>query len=107
VQLHQVEPVDAEVAARPVDPAAEVLEVVVLRFLVESAAHLGGHGEPGVGMRRGEAADDLLAATVPVDVRGVVERDARLRGGLEDRTSVGLGDVTPVGTELPGAQSHY
>ena len=57
-------------------------------------------------MRRGEAADDLLAATVAVDIRGVVERDARFRRGLQDRTGIGLGDITPVRAELPRAEPH-
>ena len=105
VQLHQVERVHAEVAARAVGPGDEVLADVVRRHLVEPTAHLGRDGQRHVGVRRAEAADDLLAATVAVHVGGVEEGDPGLDGGAEHLERVALADVAPVGTELPGAES--
>ena len=105
MQLHQVERVHAEVASRPVDPGPEVLRPVVLRQLLHPPAHLGGHGEIGVGVVREEPAEDLLAAAVAVDIGGVVERDPRLCRGLEDVPRRVLGHVAPVGAELPGAEA--
>ena len=105
VQLHEVDGVDAEVAARAVEPRAEVGLDVVRRHLLLAAAHLGRDGEAGVGVVGDEAADDLLAAAVAVDVGGVVERHARLGRRLEHRAGVVLADVTPVGAELPGAEA--
>src|SRR5690606_27102663 len=43
VQLNQVERVDTEIAPRAVRPGAEVALVVVLRALLDPAAHLGGY----------------------------------------------------------------
>ena len=107
VQLDQVEDVDAEVAARPVGPGAEVLQHVVLRHLVHPAAHLGGHRDGGVGPVGEEAADDRLAATVAVHVGGVEEGHPVLDGRLEHGPGVLLRDVTPVRAQLPRAQSHH
>jgi hypothetical protein len=106
VQLHQVEGVHPEVAARAVGPGAEVGQHVVLRDLVQPPAHLGGHGEVEVGVVGEEPADQRLAATVAVDVGGVEQGDALGDGGLEHLTGVRLRDVPPVGAQLPGAESH-
>ena len=103
VQLHEVEGVDGEVAAGPVGPRAEVLERVVLRHLVDPAAHLRGHGQALVVAQ--EAADDLLAAAVAIDVGGVEEGDAGLDRGLQHGGGVALAHRAPVGAELPGAEA--
>ena len=55
-------------------------------------------------MARQVPADELLAAAVAVDVGGVQERDARLRGGVQHGARVVLVDLAPVGPELPGAE---
>src|SRR5690606_9499925 len=105
VELDEVEPVGAQVAARAVGPLAELREREVVRVLGLAAAHLRRHGDGVAGVVGEERADDLLAATVAVDVRGVEERHARLGRGLEDGERVLLAHVAPVGAELPGSQS--
>ena len=59
---------------------------------------------PLPGCSREEAADQLLAAPVAVDVGGVEQRDAGVDGRGEDVQGVLLVDVTPVRAELPGAE---
>ena len=107
VQLDEVEPLDAEIAPRPVVPLAEVVEDVVLRDLLDPPAHLGGDEDPGVRTLAQEAPDDLLAAPVPVDVGGVEEGDARLDRGLEHGQRVAVGHIAPVAAELPGPQTDH
>src|SRR5690606_8371832 len=77
-----------------------------LRHLVDAAAHLRGDGQPGVCVVLEERPDDLLAAAVAVDVRGVVEGHTGLEGRLEHGAGVVLADVAPVRPELPGPQAH-
>ena len=107
VQLHEVERSMPRLRPRAVDPRAEVVGRVVLRHLLDAAAHLGGDREARVRVLGEEAADELLAAAVAVDVGGVEEGDARLRRRLEHVPGVGLGDLAPVGAELPGAEPDH
>src|SRR4029079_1786554 len=67
---------------------------------------LAGYVIPACVVVGEKAADDGLAAAVAVDVGGVEEGDARLRGRLENRPGVRPRDVTPVCAELPRAESH-
>jgi len=60
MQLNEVEGVDAEVAARAVDPRPEVLRRVVLGTLFVAASHLRRDDDAVPGPRGEEAADDLL-----------------------------------------------
>jgi hypothetical protein len=102
VQLDQVERLDAEVAARPVVPLAEVRADVVLRHLLDPAAHLGRHED--VAAFGEEPADQALAAPVAVDVGRVEERDAGVGRRVQHRQGVVLVDLAPVGAELPAAE---
>ena len=108
VQLHEVQGVQAEVRAGPVGPGPEIGEGVVLRPLIDPAAHLGGHGDCGAGVAVSqEPADDLFAAAITVDVGGVEEGDAGVDGCREHRRRVGLRHVTPVRSQLPGSQPDH
>ena len=55
-------------------------------------------------MLRSETTDQLLTATVTVDVGGVEERHSGLNGGAEHLQRRRLAYLTPFPTELPGAQ---
>lgn len=79
----------------------------MLRPLLGPAAELGGDEHLRVRTALQVAADQLLAAAVAVDVGGVEEGDTGLDRGIQHRQGVLLPDVAPVGTELPGAESHY
>jgi hypothetical protein len=105
VQLDEVEAVGAQVAARAVGPGAKGVERVGLGTLLDAAAHLRGDRDLEVRAACEVGADELLAAAVAVDVRGVEEGHTGLRGGVEDRVGVGLRDVAPVRAELPGAEA--
>lgn len=105
--MHQVQGVHAQVATGPVHPLPEVVGGVVLRHLVHPAAHLGGHGEAGVGVIGEELPDHLLAAPIAVHIGGVIESDSVECCRLKDRPCIRAGDVPPVAAELPGAQAHH
>jgi hypothetical protein len=104
--LHEVERVHAEVGAGPVVPGQEVLAGVVLRRLLDAAAHLRGHRDARVAALAEELADQRLAAAVAVDVRGVEEVHPGVRGGVQHGQRVGLLDLTPVRAKLPAAETH-
>ena len=105
VQLHQVEGVDAEVAAGPVDPGAQVLGRVLLRLEgVGAPAGLGGD-ERALRARGERLADALLRAAVAVDVGGVEQGHPGVEGGVQDVGGGVVVDVAPVAAELPGAQA--
>jgi hypothetical protein len=105
VQLDQVEGFDAQVGTRAVGPGAEVVEGVVPGLLWQPAAHLGRDGE--LWLVLDERADDLLAAAVAVDVRGVDEGHAGVHGRAERAERVLLADAAPVGAELPGPEADH
>ena len=77
VQLHQFDPLHAEVAPGPVEPGPEVRLHVVGRHLLRTASHLGRDREARVRVRRDELPDEPLAAPVAVHISSVEERDAR------------------------------
>lgn len=106
VQLHQVEAVHAEVAAGAVVPGAEVVQDVVLGDLFDPAAHLGGDQHMQIGAAAEEGGDGLLAAPVAVDVGGVEEGHPRLGRRLQHGEGFLVVDVSPVGAQLPGAETH-
>src|SRR5262249_4219524 len=106
MQLDEVQGLDAQIAARAVGPGAEVVEGVVLRPLLDAPAHLGGDGQGVSGVGALPLADQLLAAAVAVAVGRVAEGDARLGSRVEDGECRRLVDVSPVGTELPGAEAY-
>jgi hypothetical protein len=105
VQLHEVELLDFEVRARPVVELEKVPSVVVLRELVDAAAHLRGDEHAGVAAEQLPA--ELLAAAVAIDIRGVEERDSLLDGRIERRTCVLGRDRSPVRAELPGPEPDH
>src|SRR3954467_1140751 len=104
VQLDEVERVDAEVAAGPVDPRAQVLGGVLRRLeRVGAAPGLGGDERPLTpGGQR--LADPLLRAPVAVHVRDVEEGHAGVERGSQDVGRRVVVDVPPVTAELPRAQ---
>ncbi len=82
----------------------------VLRQLIDPAAHLGGDHDLRSSVcasAREEAADQLLGAAVPVDVRGVDERDPGIDCGVENGEGFLRLDVSLVRAELPGAQANH
>ena len=104
VQLDQVEGLDAEVAARPVDPGPQVLGRVLGGLeRVGAAAGLGRHERP-VRPGRQRLADALLRPPVAVDVGGVEQGHPGVEGGVEHVGGGVVVDVAPVAAELPGAQ---
>ena len=105
MQLHEVERVDAEVLAGAVGPFAELGKCEVLGLLGFTAPHLGGDGEAVAGVVGEIGADELLAAAVAVDIRGVEEGDSGFDGSLEDRPRGGVVDIAPICTQLPGAET--
>ena len=103
VQLHEVDPLDAEVRARARVPGAKRLAVVVLRQLLDAPAHL--RRDEDLRVTRAQLAAELLAAAVAVDVGGVEERDPGLDGRVEHGVRRLRRDRAPVGAELPGAEA--
>jgi hypothetical protein len=104
VQLHQVQPVDAQVGAAAVGPGTQVLGRERLRHVrVGAAPALRRHGDVGTALGE-EARDELLAAPVAVDVGGVEEGDPGVDGRVQHRERVGVVDTPPVGTQLPAPQ---
>src|SRR5215470_2043646 len=69
--------------------------------------HPGGHRHRPAGVGRQELPDEPLAAAVTVDIGGVQERDAGLRGRVQYGQRAGLVDLSPVRPELPGAQADH
>ena len=88
VELHEVEPLDAEVLARAVGPLAEARRRVLGVLQRHAAPHLGRDERALAGVLGEHAADQPLAAAVAVDVGRVDERDAGRERGLERRDRV-------------------
>ena len=83
----------------------EVGQGVVLRPLLDPAAHLGGHRDRPVRVVGEEPADELLAAPVAVHVGGVEEGHTRLDSRLQHGQGVSIRHLAPVRAQLPRAQA--
>ena len=102
VELHEVEPLDAEPQERAIDDALDVRPVHGGQ-LVEVGHELGVHPEAGgvIGTLPPEAADQLLDAGV--DVGAVEGGDAGLDEGRHVADGLRGVDVTVVAGQLPAA----
>ena len=107
VQLHEIERVDAEIFAGAVGPFAKLGKCEVLGHLSFTAPHLGGDGEAVAGVVGEVGPDELLAAAVAVDIRGVEEGDSGFDRSLENGPRGGVVDITPICTQLPGAETDH
>jgi len=102
VQLHQVEGVDAEVAATSVVPGAQGFTGEGLGHVrVGAPSHLRGHRQASIAALAQQPPDQLLAAPVAVHVGGVEEAHPGVDGGVQRRERILLADRPPVRAELP------
>ena len=96
VELEQVQGFDAQVFQASLDEGGEVLVVVAFRGVgIEAASRLGRDEDLVVRSVLEEPADELLAAAVAVDVRGVEEVDAEVDSAVQGRVGVVLADSAP------------
>ncbi len=109
MKLHEIERVDAKVFEAAVDPGGEVVAGVARHFLLRKAlAGLGGDiGALAPAFAQGSG-DQLLGASVAVDVRGVDEGDAVVERRMERIEGLLVFDVDPLGAaNAPGAKADF
>jgi hypothetical protein len=107
VELHEVEPLDAEVREAAIDERGETGGGVSGRDMRrEPAARLRGHDE-GLGSLATEPADQPLGAAVAVDVGRVEEGDAGVERRVERCHRVRVVGAAPgPAADPPGTEAH-
>src|SRR5215208_5284441 len=106
MELQQVQGFDPEVLQATLGEVREVIVVVSFRSVgIQAPSCLGRDQDLIVWTVLQEPADELLAASVAVDIRGVEEVHAEVDRPVQRAESVILTDGTPAVPEGPGAET--